>query len=70
MFMAHGWLNATGFVAIKGKELNVMFAGAKWRYELLTCEVKSKTFNKYVNIVYSEIVVAEMLEELKLKWLA
>lgn len=70
MFMAHGWLNATGFVAIKGKELNVMFAGAKWRYELLTCEVKSKIFNKYVNIVYFETFVAEMLEELKLKWLA
>lgn len=29
MFMAHGWLNATGYAAIKGKELNVMFAGAK-----------------------------------------
>lgn len=29
MYMAHGWLNATGYAAITGKELNVMFAGAK-----------------------------------------
>lgn len=64
MFMAHGWLNATGYAARTGKELNVMFAGAKWRYVLLTCEVKSKIFNKYVNIVYSETFVAEMLKEL------